>query len=62
MDNCGESLTADLDEDAIRARHDRKLRRRVVRYFLPHWRRGLIVLILITAGAILGLVPALVTK
>jgi ATP-binding cassette, subfamily B, bacterial len=40
----------------------RRLLQRVFRYFLPYWRRALVVLACIGAGAGLGLVPALVTK
>jgi ATP-binding cassette subfamily B protein len=38
------------------------LLRRVFGYFMPHWPRALVVLLCIGAGALLGLVPALVTK
>ena len=38
------------------------LLRRVFRYFLPYWQLALLVLGCILAGAVLGLVPALVTK
>lgn len=40
----------------------RALRRRALASFLPFWRKGLVVLACIVAGAVLGLVPALVTK
>jgi ATP-binding cassette subfamily B protein len=40
----------------------RRLLQRVFCYFLPYWRRALVVLACIGAGAGLGLVPALVTK
>jgi ATP-binding cassette subfamily B protein len=40
----------------------RPLMKRVLCYFLPYWRRALVVLLCIGAGAGLGLVPALVTK
>src|SRR6266704_1170330 len=63
MEYCsGSSLAVDWDEEALRARRDPKLRRRVVRYFQPHWRQGALVLALLAAGAIIGLVPAFITK
>lgn len=40
----------------------RRLVRRVLGYVRPYWRRALLVLVCIGAGAALGLVPALVTK
>src|SRR5215831_4390270 len=40
----------------------RALAQRVFCYFVPYWRRGLIVLACIGATAALGLAPALVTK
>ncbi len=40
----------------------RALVRRVLGYFIPYWRRALIVLVCIAASAALGLAPALVTK
>src|SRR2546425_13230801 len=35
---------------------------RIFGYFVPYWRRGLVVLACIGAAAALGLAPALVTK
>ncbi len=40
----------------------RALMLRVFRYFLPYWRKGVVVLACIAASALLGLVPALITK
>ena len=40
----------------------RGLLRRVLRYFLPYWRRGLVAFGCIAVGALLGLAPALITK
>jgi ATP-binding cassette subfamily B protein len=39
-----------------------RLLNRVFGYFLPYWRRALVVLACLAAGAALGLAPALVTK
>jgi ATP-binding cassette subfamily B protein len=41
---------------------DRALVRRVLAYFRPYWRAGLLALACLTAGALIGLVPALVFK
>jgi ATP-binding cassette, subfamily B, bacterial len=58
----GSSIAVDWDEEAMRIRHAPELRRRVIRYFFPYWRRGLLVFGLVLVGAVLGLVPAVVTK
>src|SRR5439155_14303224 len=41
---------------------DRGLARRVLAYFRPYWRAGALALVCIAAGALLGLVPALVFR
>src|SRR4051812_18827758 len=41
---------------------DRALVRRVLAYFRPYWRAGLLALACLAAGALLGLVPALVIR
>src|ERR671934_678954 len=48
------------DEDAKGA--DRRLVRRVLGYFRPYWRAGLLALGCLGAGALLGLAPALVFR
>src|SRR5205823_8760901 len=56
----GPSMAVDWGEDQPVL--TRRLLQRVFCYFLPYWRRGLVVLLCIGVGAALGLVPALVTK
>src|SRR5690242_10371157 len=43
-------------------RIDRGLARRVLGYFRPYWRAGLVALACLAAGALLGLAPALVFR
>src|SRR5438309_2184785 len=56
----GPSMAVDWGEG--RAALTRRLLQRVLGYFIPYWRRALLVLLAIGAAAGLGLVPALVTK
>jgi hypothetical protein len=56
----GPSMAADWGDDVPAL--SRALVRRVFSYFMPYWRRALIVLACIGASAGLGLAPALVTK
>jgi ATP-binding cassette subfamily B protein len=49
------------DEDDAKG-FDRRLVRRVLAYFRPYWRAGLLALGCLAAGALLGLVPALVFR
>jgi ATP-binding cassette, subfamily B, bacterial len=56
----GPSMAADWGDDGPPL--SRALVQRVFSYFVPYWRRALIVLACIGASAALGLVPALVTK
>src|SRR6266851_167615 len=56
----GPSMAADWGDEAPAL--SRALARRVFRYFVPYWSRGLVVLACIGAMAAFGLVPALVTK
>jgi ATP-binding cassette subfamily B protein len=62
MGSCAGSAAGDWDEEDAKVDWDRELLRRVLGYFVPYWRRGLVVLALMAVGAVLGLVPALVTK
>src|SRR5215469_4763371 len=56
----GPSMATDWGED--RPALSRCLTQRALAYFLPYWRRVLLVFACIAASAGLGLVPALVTK
>jgi ATP-binding cassette, subfamily B, bacterial len=56
----GPAMATDWGEQQPRL--TRRLLGRVFRYFIPYWRKGLVVMACIAAGAGLGLVPALVTK
>jgi ATP-binding cassette subfamily B protein len=58
----GITMATDWGEDADGKAVDRRLVRRVLRYFRPYWRAGLLALGCIAAGALLGLVPALVFR
>jgi len=63
MRSCANSASSDLsDGDIAESDWDRRRLRRVVGYFRPHGRRMVLVLALMAAGAVLALVPALVTK
>ncbi len=62
MGSCAGSAAGDWDEEEAKVDWDRRLLRRVLGYFMPSWRRGLVMLVLMAVGAVLGLVPALVTK
>ena len=56
----GPSMATDWGEDKPKV--SRRLLGRIFRYFVPYWRMGVAVLGCIAAAAVLGLVPALVTK
>jgi ATP-binding cassette, subfamily B, bacterial len=58
----GASMEIDWAEDDAQARWDWCLAKRVFGYFRPYWRRGLGAIACLAAGAMLGLVPAVVTK
>jgi ATP-binding cassette, subfamily B, bacterial len=58
----GITMANDWGEDAEDRRVDRRLVRRVLGYFRPYWRAGLLALGCIGAGAVLGLAPALVFR
>jgi ATP-binding cassette, subfamily B, bacterial len=58
----GITMATDWGEEADARQIDRRLVRRVLAYFRPYWRAGLLALGCIAAGALLGLVPALVFK
>src|ERR671933_169050 len=55
-------MANDWGEDAEDRRVDRRLVRRVLGYFRPYWRAGLLALACLGAGAVLGLAPALVFR
>src|SRR3954453_20346930 len=55
-------MANDWGEDAGPQRVDRRLVRRVLGYFRPYWRAGLLALACIGVGALLGLAPALVFR
>ena len=57
----GPAMATDWEEDAP-VEIDRRLVGRAFGYFLPYWRRALLSLIAIVAGAVLGLAPALIAK
>jgi ATP-binding cassette subfamily B protein len=50
------------DDDGAHRRIDRGLVRRVLGYFRPYWRAGVLALVCLAAGALLGLAPALVFR
>jgi ATP-binding cassette, subfamily B, bacterial len=58
----GITMRRDWGEDDETRRLDRRLVRRVLGYFRPYWRAGLLALGCIAAGAVLGLAPALVFR
>src|ERR687887_2185271 len=58
----GITMRRDWGEDDETRGLDRRLVRRVLGYFRPYWRAGLIALGCIAAGAVLGLAPALVFR
>jgi hypothetical protein len=56
----GPAMAADWEAEHVCV--TRRLVLRSFGYFLPYWRRGLLALGCIAAGAALGLVPALIAK
>ncbi|HEV8650099.1 MAG TPA: ABC transporter ATP-binding protein [Actinomycetes bacterium] len=58
----GASMELDWAEDQAQAKWDWCLAKRVFGCFRPYWRRGLGAVACIAAGAVIGLVPAVVTK
>ena len=58
----GMTMATDWGEDPESPSIDRRLVLRVVNYFRPYWRAGLLALGFIGAGAVLGLAPALVFR
>jgi ATP-binding cassette, subfamily B, bacterial len=58
----GITMANDWGEDVDDRRVDRRLVRRVLGYFRPYWRAGVLALACIGAGALLGLAPALVFR
>jgi ATP-binding cassette, subfamily B, bacterial len=58
----GIAMATDWGDEEQSRGIDRRLVRRVLGYFLPYWRAALIALGCIAAGALLGLVPALVFR
>jgi ATP-binding cassette, subfamily B, bacterial len=57
----GITMATDWGDDDAKA-VDRRLVRRVLGYFRPYWRAGLLALGCLAVGALLGLVPALVFR
>src|SRR5438128_702486 len=57
----GPAMANDWEEDGP-VEIDRRLVGRAFSYFLPYWRRGVLSLLAIVAGAALGLAPALIAK
>ncbi len=57
----GPAMATDWEEDAP-VEIDRRLIGRAFGYFLPYWRRGVLAVAAIAAGAVLGLAPALIAK
>jgi ATP-binding cassette, subfamily B, bacterial len=57
----GITMATDWGDDEAKG-VDRRLVRRVLAYFRPYWRAGLLALCCLAAGAVLGLVPALVFR
>src|SRR3954452_16805342 len=55
-------MANDWGENAEDERVDRRLVGRVLGYFRPYWRAGLLALACIGDGALLGLAPALVFR
>jgi ATP-binding cassette subfamily B protein len=58
----GITMATDWGEEDGDDRPDPRLVRRVLGYFRPYWRAGLVALACIAAGALLGLAPALVFR
>src|ERR671934_295879 len=58
----GVTMATDWGESDDAQGFDRRLVRRVLAYFRPYWRAGLLALVCLGAGALLGLVPALVFR
>jgi ATP-binding cassette subfamily B protein len=58
----GITMATDWGDDDDAKRFDRRLVRRVLSYFRPYWRAGMLALACLGAGALLGLVPALVFR
>src|SRR5919204_688065 len=58
----GITMATDWGDDDEPRGIDRRLVRRVLAYFRPYWRAGLLALVCLGAGALLGLVPALVFR
>jgi ATP-binding cassette, subfamily B, bacterial len=58
----GITMATDWGDDDEPRGIDRRLVRRVLAYFRPYWRAGLVALACIAAGALLGLAPALVFR
>ena len=58
----GITMATDWGDDADTHGIDRGLVRRVLSYFRPYWRAGVLALGCIAAGALLGLAPALVFR
>src|SRR5919201_679616 len=58
----GVTMATDWGESDDAQGFDRRLVRRVLAYFRPYWRAGLLALACLGAGALLGLVPALVFR
>jgi ATP-binding cassette subfamily B protein len=57
----GITMATDWDDEGDQG-FDRRLVRRVLTYFRPYWRAGLVALGCIAVGALLGLLPALVFR
>src|SRR5919197_835895 len=58
----GITMATDWGDEADARRVDSALVRRVLAYFRPYWRAGLLALACLAAGALLGLAPALVFR
>src|ERR671922_3060954 len=58
----GITMRRDWGDDEETRGLDRRLVRRVLGYFRPYWRAGLLALGCLGAGAVLGLAPALVFR
>jgi ATP-binding cassette, subfamily B, bacterial len=58
----GITMATDWGDDDDAKGFDRRLVRRVLSYLRPYWRAGLLALACLSAGALLGLVPALVFR
>jgi ATP-binding cassette subfamily B protein len=58
----GVTMATDWGEESDSRGVDRALVRRVLAYFRPYWKAGLLALACLAAGALLGLAPALVFR